>query len=126
MNWSTPEGLARLQELVRQTGEKPPGLSVLFTSAQGARSISFDTLAVKPAGRSAPSNAFLGEALFARAVAALTGLQALAPDPTSGARRMQFLDLAPGRLAAARYIFIGGLPACFIVLGVVVWLVRRR
>jgi hypothetical protein len=43
-------------------------------------------------------------------------------------RTLEFNDVAvsEGQVAASRYIFIGGLPACFIVLGIAVWLLRRR
>ena len=39
---------------------------------------------------------------------------------------MNFAQASESRIMAGRYIFIGGLPACIIVLGLAVWLVRRR
>lgn len=127
LNWSIPANQARLKQIAQQTGGKSlPVVCVLLTTARGHQVVSFDDLVYHSGGPFAPPEAFLGESVFARTVASLTGLQALAPDPTSGARRMQFLDLPPGRVTAARYVFIAGLPACFIVLGAVVWLVRRR
>jgi hypothetical protein len=126
LSWSAAEDQGRLQQIVRELGEKSlPVMCVVFVTAEGHAIISFDKLIYQAGGPFAPPDAFIGESAFARAVAGLTGLQALAPDPSSGARRMQFFNLPPGRVRAARYVFVAGLPACFIVLGAVVWLVRR-
>lgn len=127
LNWSLPEGQGRLQQIVNDLNERNlPTMCVLFTGAHGHRAVSFDVLVGRAGGPFALPDAFVGEPAFAGVVAGLTGLQALAPDPTSGARRMRFFDMTPAHVAAARYVFIGGLPACFVVLGVLVWLVRRR
>ena len=39
---------------------------------------------------------------------------------------MSIARASQSQVMAGRYIFIGGLPACFVALGLVVWLVRRR
>jgi len=127
LNWSLPQDQARLQQIANDLNDKDlPTMCVLFTGAHGHRSVSFDVLVGHAGGPFAPPDAFVGESAFAGVVAGLTDLQALAPDPASGARRMRFFDMTPAHVAAARYVFIGGLPACFVVLGVVVWFVRRR
>ena len=128
LNWSMPEDLARLNQLVTDPNDRKnlPQMCVLFNSAHGHMAVSFDALVYQAGGPLGRPEAFLGESAFASAVAGVTGLQALAPDPRSGVRRMQFFDLPPAHVTVARYVFMGGLPACLVVLGVVVWLVRRR
>ncbi len=126
LDWSQAASQPRLQQLSRELGEKTLPMCVVFSVGGKYREVSFDALLYESGGPFAPKDAFIGESAFAQAVAGLTGLQALAPDPMSGARKMRFLDLAPARVTAARYAFVFGLPACFIVLGAVVYLVRRR
>jgi len=44
------------------------------------------------------------------------------------AKTLEFsqVQVSESQVAAARYIFIGGLPACIIILGIAVWVMRRR
>ena len=128
LNWSLPEDQVRLNRLVTDPNDRKnlPEMCVLFTSARGHMVVSFDALVYQAGGPLGRPEAFLGESAFASAVAGVTGLQALAPEPGAGARRMRFFDLPEAHVTVARYVFMGGLPACFVVLGVLVWIVRRR
>lgn len=126
LDWSRSGSQARLQQISRELGEKTLPMCVVFSAGGRYREVSFDALLRKSGGPFAPRDAFMGESAFAQAVAVLTGLQSLAPDPTSGARKLRFVDLPAGRVTAARYAFVFGLPAFFIVLGTVVYVVRRR
>ncbi len=126
LDWSQSSSQAGLQRLSKELGKKTLPMCVVFSAGDSHEEVSFDELLYKSGGPFAPRQAFMGESAFAHALAELTGLQALAPDPMSGARKMQFLDLPPGRVTAARYAFVTGLPACFIVLGALVYLRRRR
>jgi len=125
LNWSLPEDQERVRQIAARVGKANlPTVCVLFTSGGKYRAVGFDNLIVRTGGPFAPPDAFLGESAFARAVAVLAGLPG--PEPGSGARRMQFFNLPPRHLTVARYVFIFGLPAGFVALGVVVWLMRRK
>jgi hypothetical protein len=126
LDWSQSASQARLQQVGKELGELPPSMCVVFSAGGKHAVVSFKDLIYKAGGPFGPRDAFLGESAFAQAVAGLTGLQSMAPAPMAGARRLEFMDMPAGRVTAARYAFVFGIPACFIVLGAVVWLVRRR